>query len=189
MGVVGSLVVLLVLNRIGLDDPPASVAGKIVAQALPLSIGVSLANAVFSGRRGRSGEGAQQAAEQDRGAWKPVAKDVGATAIGAACIASSIAPTDEVPMLAGAMDYPHLLALVTLSLLLGYTIVFTSGFDPERHQTGHRGPFQRPLTETALAYLVAVVVSLGMLFLVQSIGPEDPPYYVLQQTLVFALRA
>jgi uncharacterized membrane protein len=38
-----------------------------------------------------------------------------------------IAPTDEIPMLASAVDDTHLMTLVGLSLLISYGIVVASG--------------------------------------------------------------
>lgn len=51
VGVVAATVMLLVLNRIGPGDPLDSVVGTIVIQAVPLSIGASVANEIFD-RRG-----------------------------------------------------------------------------------------------------------------------------------------
>ncbi|MDP9350003.1 MAG: TIGR02587 family membrane protein [Chloroflexota bacterium] len=61
IGVVGSVAVLLVLNRIQPGDPLDSILGKIIIQAVPLSIGASVANAVFSSRgEGRAGGGGEE---------------------------------------------------------------------------------------------------------------------------------
>lgn len=51
VGIVAAIVMLLVLNRTQPGDPLDSVLGMIVIQAVPLSIGASVANEVF-GRRG-----------------------------------------------------------------------------------------------------------------------------------------
>ena len=189
VGLVGAAVVLLLLNQIGPDQPLQVNLGRVVALALPLSLGASLANAVF--RKGADRAGNDDDTAPEPGTWKPLLKDVGATAIGAVFVASSIGPTEEIPMIAAALSYPHLLGLVGFTLLVGYGIVFASGFDPEswggRRRPG--GAFQHPWAETALAYLVSLVVAAGILALVQNVGGEDPPLYVLKQALVLGLPA
>ena len=91
-------------------------------------------------------------------------------------------------MLSARLDYLHLLALVGLSLSIGYAIVFASGFD--RQSTGGDHPlFQHPLTETSLAYLVSLAVSLGVLFVTQQLVGGDQPAWILEQTLVLGLPA
>lgn len=182
VGVVGSFVVLVVLNRISLSDPLDSIVGKIIVQAVPLSIGASLANIVFNKGEGRQGEDSAL----DR-PWLSLVNDIGATAIGGIFIGFSIAPTDEVPMLAAGMSFPHELALVGLTLFIGYLIVFVSGFDPEVHGQQQPGLFQRPLTETTLAYLVSLIVALVALFLFDRIEVRDPLQTVVSQTLVLGM--
>ena len=57
--------------------------------------------------------------------------DVGATVTGAVFVALAIAPTDEVRMLASAMNARWVLTLVGVSLLVSYAIVFEAGFTNE----------------------------------------------------------
>ena len=93
--------------------------------------------------------------------------------------------------LASEWDWPVWagIVLVALSLVVGYAIVFASGFDPQQPRSHRRGSFQRPITETSLAYLVSLVVATGALFLTQNVSPEDPLGYILEQTLVLGLPA
>jgi len=186
VGAVAGAVVLLVMNQINLDQAPHTILGKIVFQLLPLSIGASLAGIVFSNDGGREGD--DDESSRMPGVWQALFNDVGATAIGAMFIAASVAPTEEVPMLAARMDYLHVLALIGLTLLIGYVIVFASGFDPSAKRDREH-LLQHPATETALSYLVALVVSLGVLLITKQVGLHDPPAFVLTQTLVLGLPA
>jgi putative integral membrane protein (TIGR02587 family) len=183
VGVVASTVVLLVLNRIAPGDPLDSVAGKIIVQAVPLSIGASAANAIFSGREGRQGEGGRVSARA------AVLNDLGATAAGAIFVGFSVAPTEEIPMLAGQLDYWHELAVIGLSLAVTYAIVFASGFDPRGPGGDLEGLWQRPITETVLAYVVSLLVALVALYLFDRIEISDPPYEIVTQTVVLGLPA
>jgi putative integral membrane protein (TIGR02587 family) len=189
VGAVGATVVLLTLNQLTPDQAPQAILGKIVLQVLPLSIGASLANIVFGLRADREGnDDADDSPAQSPGVWHALFSDVGATAIGAVFIAATVAPTEEVPMLAARMEYWNLLALIGLTLVTGYVIVFASGFDPAAKRD-RQHLFQHPATETVLSYLVSLVVSFGALLLTQQLGTEDPPMFVLAQTLVLGLPA
>jgi len=186
VGAVGSAIVLLTLNQLNLDQPPLAILGKIVVQTLPLSIGASLANIVFGGDKGREGdadEGSQMTTW-----WHALFNDVGATAIGAAFIASNVAPTEEIPMLAARLEYWHLLALIALTIVTGYIIVFASGFDPAAKRDREH-LFQHPATETILSYLVSLAVAFVVLALMKQIGAGDTPSFALTQTLVLGFPA
>jgi len=181
VGIVASTAMLLVLNRISLTDPLDSILGKVVIEAVPLSIGASVANQIF----GRYGEKRRQGESRDApmGAWQSLFSDVGATIIGGIFLGFSIAPTDEVPMLAAALDYGHLLAIIGFSLLVSYAVVFASGFG----QTSAEGLFQRPFTETALAYVVSLLVAFVTLVLFGQVAFGDPLRAIVAETLVLAV--
>lgn len=177
VGIIGAAIMLFTLNQIRIGDPLGSIVGKIALQAVPLSIGASVANQVFGGERNRQGNDNGNAALSP---WQGVVSDAGATAIGGVFIGASIAPTDEIPMIAAALDYGHLIALVGLSLLLSYGIVFASGFDGQRAE----GPFQHPFTETMLAYMVSLVISFVALYLFNQITFDDPLLTIVEQVIV-----
>lgn len=181
VGIVAATVTLLVLDRIAPGDPIDSILGKIIVQAAPLSIGASVANEIFGRRGERTRNGDDGSFEQ--GPWHAFFSDIGATAIGGVFVGMSIAPTEEVPMLAAGLDYHHLIALVGLTLVISYGIVFASGFDRQRSE----GLFQRPITETALSYLVSLLVALASLYLFGQVEPGDPLRDVVAQVLVLAV--
>jgi putative integral membrane protein (TIGR02587 family) len=186
IGLVGALIVLTVLNRIQLGDPLESVLGKVIVQAVPISIGSAVANAIFSRRAGRTLDGDEESGEA-QSAGEAFIADFGATAIGAVFLAFSIAPTDEVPMVAAELDYAHALALIALSLVLTYVIVFVSEFGTGQHE--QQGPFQSPVTETVLAYILSLLIALAALFLFDRIEWGDPLGEIVAMVLVLGLPA
>lgn len=182
VGIVAASVMLLVLDRITWGVPLNSIVGMVMIQAVPLSIGSAVANEVFGrpgDRRGENNGGDQLPA------WKELLSDVGATAIGGVFIGFSIAPTEEIPMLASRLDYPHLLAVVGFTLLISYAIVFASGFDQPRPS----GPFQHPISETALAYVVSLLVALVALYLFGQIDFSEPLRSLAAQIIVLGVPA
>lgn len=184
VGIVGATVMLLVLNQINPDQSADTILGRVAIQAVPLSIGASVSNQVFGqGNGGRSRQGNGNGESLSR--WQAVFSDVGATAIGGVFIGASVAPTEEIPMIAAALDYSHLLALVAFSLLLSYGIVFVSGFD----RSTAEGPFQHPFTETMLAYVVSLTVAFVALYLFERITFSDPLLSIVEQVLVLGVPA
>ncbi len=182
VGVVGAAVMLTVLNQIRPDESPEAILGKIALQAVPLSIGASVANQVFgTGRDQRSRRGPDDG--EPMPAREAFLSDVGATAIGGVFIGASIAPTEEIPMIAAALSYSHLLAVVGFSLVVSYGIVFASGFDDQEAE----GPFQHPFTETMLAYAVSLLVSFAALYLFGQISFDDPVLSIVEQVIVLGV--
>lgn len=184
VGIVGAAVMLTILNQVSPGDPIGSIVGKIALQAVPLSIGASVANQVFGEGRTRQGNGNGDGnGGQRMTASQELFSDVGATAIGGVFVGASIAPTDEIPMISAALDYWHLIALVAFSLLLSYGIVFASGFDRNRAE----GPFQHPFTETMLAYVVSLVISFIALYLFNQVMMDDPLLTIVERVIVLSV--
>ena len=184
VGIAGAAIMLTILNQIRPGDPIGSIVGKIALQAVPLSIGASAANQVFTEGRSRHGNGnGEQSGDDPMPAWQGLFSDVGATAIGGVFVGASIAPTDEIPMIAAALDYWHLIAVVAFSLLLSYGIVFASGFDLQRAE----GPFQHPFTDTMLSYLVSLVISFIALYLFNQVMLDDPLLTIVEQVIVLSV--
>lgn len=195
VGAVASTVVLLVLNRIALSDPLDSILGKIVIQSIPLSIGASAANAILNrGGGGQSSNGGGEQGNQGNqdtarkaGRLQAILLTLGASIGGGILVGFSIAPTQEVPMLANELDSWHQLALIALTLLMTYVIVFESGFSP-RSGNGEgskdRQAFGHPITETILSYIVALLVAFAALYLFDQIRAADPLLDILTKVLV-----
>jgi putative integral membrane protein (TIGR02587 family) len=189
VGLVGGALVLLVLNQIALGDSPEGMLGRVLAEAVPLSIGAAVAAAIFGPRGNRSREGDDDSGKKGKpqSAWKAFLADIGATGLGAIFLAFSIAPTDEVSLLAAELTPQHQIAVVLLSLLLSYMIVFVSGFSSTSAK--QPGPFQLPITETALSYSLSLLISLGALFLFDRVELSDPPGHILALVIVLGLPA
>jgi putative integral membrane protein (TIGR02587 family) len=114
--------------------------------------------------------------------------DLDATLIGTVLIAFSIAPTEEVPLIASSLPSLWLLLIMAASLGLSYAIVFASGF-ADRSERLQRGLLFSPITETLAAYLVALLISVTMLVLFQQLNQTDPWQEWLGNTLVLGLPA
>lgn len=192
IGVICAALALVLLRRITLATPLAETLGKLVFEAVPFSLGVALARSTFQGRKIR-----------DRRTTAPLSRhfasptlttvrdalvDLDATLIGTVLIAFSIAPTEEVPLIASSLPSLWLLLIMAASLGLSYAIVFASGF-ADRSERLQRGLLFSPITETLAAYLVALLISVTMLVLFQQLNQTDPWQEWLGNTLVLGLPA
>ena len=200
IGVVCAAIALMLLCRITFATPLAEALGKVVFEAMPFSLGVALARSTLQGRQG-------QRAGIDRAAGRrvtaPISRrlaaltrvtlrdaliDFDAALIGTVLIAFSIAPTEEVPLIASSLPTPWLLLIMAASLGLSYAIVFASGFT-DRAERRQRGLLLSPVTETLVAYLLALLTSLILLVLFQQLNPSDPWPEWLRDVLVLGLPA
>ncbi len=114
--------------------------------------------------------------------------DLDATLLGAILIAFSIAPTEEIPILAAAIPPLWLLLIMAASLVLSYMIVFASGF-ADRWERQQRGLLLGPGTETLVAYLVALAASVVMLIFFQQLNLQTPWQEWLSNAVVLGLPA
>ncbi len=193
LGLFSVAVVLVILQRITFATPLPVAIQMIVFEAAPFSIGAAVATEVFSwaGDKPRSpdreGRGTARG-DDDRGPRATIS-DLGAAAVGATFIGLSIAPTEEVPMLASGIETPWLVVLIAASLVVTYTIVFTAGFSNEERRRQQIGVLQRPATETAGAYLVSLGISAVMLWFFGNLETGAPIGVGLAHTVVLSFPA
>lgn len=199
--------ILVLFREITARTPATEALGKIVYQTAPFGLGIGLARHFLRGDRDGDDDSTSgdvfennDAVEdndvlEDSVADDPATKingtlaDVGATVIGSVFVAFSIAPTDEVPLLASAISPGWLLGLVAFSLLVSYAVVFEAGLTDERGRHAQQGLFQSPLSETVVSYLVALVVAALMLWFFQRIGVGEPLPVSLSYVVVLGFPA
>lgn len=209
LGIIVSATSLLLLRRITGDMALHTILGHIVLESIPFSIGVGIANGLLNRSGGDEQEGENAAAggdsaedkqttdsdqpdappKQGAALWKDTLADAGGTALGATIIAFSIAPTDEVPMIAGALSPLALLAVVAASLVVSYIIVFEAEFGDQQSRQEQRGIFQTPLSETIASYCISLGLTVAMLVFFQQLSTEAPLNQWVSHTITLGLPA
>lgn len=191
IGIVCAGIILVLLREIRLDSPLNEWLGKLVYESVPFTLGVALANQLLS-----KGDEDEDEAPRDRTLLTkhhPITQatlaDIGSTLVGALIIAFSIAPTDEIPMVASAVSGGWLLAIMLASLLISYAIVFAAGFGNQQKRRQQQGIFQRPISETVVSYLVSLGAALLMLLFFDRISLSDPLSMWLSHTILLGLPA
>ncbi|NEP16440.1 MAG: TIGR02587 family membrane protein [Leptolyngbya sp. SIO4C1] len=190
IGLTCAAISLVLLRRITLETPLSETLGKLIFEGVPFSLGVTLARTTLTQTRQRLRRRLTSTRFTAPTLFnlRDTLIDLDATLIGALLIAFSIAPTEEIPILASALPPLWLLLIMAASLLLSYMIVFVSGFT-DRSERQQRGLLLSPLTETLVAYLVALLASALMLAFFQQLSPADPWSEWLGDIVVLGLPA
>lgn len=192
IGLFCAALVLLLLRELTFDTSLREALGKVIFESVPFALGVALAGHFLGDTREtkpQPPDDRSQSKTEAAGSLNATLADVSATLIGAIVIGFNISPTDEIPMVAAAVSAPWLLSMVVASLLISYGIVFEAGFADQRKRRQQQGIFQRPLSETVMAYLVSLVAAVIMLCFFERLTLSDPWTMWLEQTLLLGLPA
>ncbi len=198
IGIICAAIALLILRRITLETPLSETLGKLIFEGVPFSLGVTLARSTLARRRSSQ----RRTLETDTfslsatpvsfsnigNALGDTLGDVDATLIGAIVIAFSIAPTEEIALIAADLPPLWLLLVMAASILISYVIVFASGFT-DRLERARQGLLLSPLTETLVAYVVVLMASALMLIFFQQLSGTDPWQKWLSSIIVLGLPA
>lgn len=194
IGIICAAIALLLLRRITLETPLSEALGKLIFEGVPFSLGVTLARSTLERRRASTRRTIEAAPTflpttvSFRGVLGDTLADIDATIIGAIVIAFSIAPTEEIAIIASGLPSLWLLLIMAASLLISYVIVFASGFT-DRSERAQRGLLLSPLTETLVTYIVVLGASTLMLVFFQQLSSSDPWQEWLGNIIVLGLPA
>ncbi|MBD1915025.1 MULTISPECIES: TIGR02587 family membrane protein [Cyanophyceae] len=161
---------LTLLDIVHVETGIDAIMGRLITLSLPYSIGVGIANNLLL----RVGDDEADSDKKRGHPLRSTLSDAGAALLGAIVVGSSIAPTDEIPMISSSLEPTRLLLIMASSLLLSYIIVFEANFGAQRQRRSQSGLFQGPISETVAAYLIALAASAFMLWLFQVIRVGDP---------------
>jgi putative integral membrane protein (TIGR02587 family) len=187
VAIVATTMTLLLLHQLHTGHPLDVVVGRIAVDAMPVSLGVSIANHILAPRETRTESSARDG--EASGRLSPIPLDVGAAFAGALFLSLNIAPTEEVPMLATEVSTLLIPGVILFSLLISYTIVFAAGFGGQESRLETPGAFQRPITETVLAYVISLATCAVTLWLYGQIALDSDAYEAFAQILLLGLPA
>lgn len=183
LGAVVACFSLIILRRVTFDLAYDVILGKIVLETMPCAIGVGMANGLL-----RREDNDEQEAEQ-RSFWHATLVDAGGTMLGATVVGLSIAPTDEVGVIAASLPPWWLWLIMGASLLISYVIVFQAEFGDHQQRRRERGLFQSPLSETIASYIISLLFALVTLRMFNQLGAGTSLHQVIDYTIVLGLPA
>ncbi len=167
LGLVLSAVVLFFLGRITAEMPASEVLGKIIIESMTVAVGISIGTAQLGGESNDTGaaDSLHPGKSEDQKHPDTMAQIVLAFC-GAMLFAANIAPTEEVVLIGVQTPAWKLLGLMILSLALGATILFFSGFVGSGHYVRRDGLLWIA-GGTMMSYAAALVASALMLWFFQ----------------------
>ena len=193
IGMTCATLMLIILGRIDWQTPLVETMGKIIFEGVPFSLGVAFSRSLLSGDTsidgGKRNKKSHKSSSSTSLIWRDTLADFGATLIGALFIAFSIAPTDEIAVLAASASAFWLLVIIFTSLAVSYGIVFAAKFTNYSARYQQQGLFQSPQSETIISYLISLIAGLLMLWFFQKIAFSDPWYIWLRYGIILALPA
>ncbi|PZO11509.1 MAG: TIGR02587 family membrane protein [Leptolyngbya foveolarum] len=196
LGLICAALMLTVMRQITLDTQLSEAVGKTIFESVPFSLGVALANQFLRSPDDDSSdsENPPQAPQKSEKFFpennlNETISDTSATLLGSVVVAFSISPTDEVTVLVSAIHGPWLMAIVLISLVLSYSIVFQANFTRQGQRRLQEGLFQGPLSETVFSYLLSLLVAGAMLIFFQKLDLTAPLEIAFRQVLILGLPA
>lgn len=176
IGMMFSIFILWLLGRIHSGMPLEEISGKIIIEAMTIAIGVSVGTAQL-GADENQGDDGEKSNREKPSAEKSSAKksdskrpqtdspdyleQVALALCGAVLIASNVAPTEEVVLLATETSPLHLLGIALFSFALCVVILHYSGFSGSKKHVAAHGFFE--IARGAITcYAVALAASIGL---------------------------
>ncbi|MEO7397510.1 MAG: TIGR02587 family membrane protein [Ilumatobacteraceae bacterium] len=178
---------LVLIGEIRGETPLQVMLGKMANEVLPVCIGIGVARHLLRQNEDRDSTDDDRVETAGSQRMNATLADLGASTIGSVFIALSIAPTDEVPLLAASRSPLWLLAIMAASILVAYAIVFVAGFSGQNDRHAQQGVLQHPVTETLTSYVVALFAGLAMLKIFQR--ADGPLRDTVAQVIVLGLPA
>ncbi|MBC8139573.1 MAG: TIGR02587 family membrane protein [Fibrella sp.] len=190
IGVVLSAVLMALLGAIDLSTPLSDAMSRIAVEAIPLAIGASVANTQFDGgQQDRESSDEEKPGAQEAENRHKTLHEIGIAAAGSLVFAASIAPTEEVALVAQRLSPLGLIAIAAFSLGLSYGMIFVADFTGSENRQKDSGILQSPVGETVLAYAVALAVSLVAVCFFHGVEITASPFTVVALTVSLGLPA
>ena len=191
IGMVCAILMLFILGRIDWQTPLLEILGKTIFEGVPFSLGVTFSRSLLSGEEDSNSQQSDSPVEDNKRGnnFQDTLADFSATLIGAFFIAFSIAPTDEIVVLAASASPFRLLIIIATSLIVSYGIVFASNITNYQHRRQQKGLFQTPQSETVISYLISLLAGMLMLWFFQKITFSDSWFIWLRYSVILALPA
>jgi uncharacterized membrane protein len=121
---VAAYVFLLVLGIVDVGTHPNTVIRLGLIEVVPLGFGAALANRLFAGSEAEAGESRQ------------FLQNIPIFAVGALFVASTIAPTQEMELIAAHMGWPRHLVLMGLTVGVAYLVLYEVEFQGQQTRVG-----------------------------------------------------
>ena len=149
-----SLLVLVLLGIVTSDSALSDIVGKVTVQAIPASIGAMLGRTLLGFER----------ADADRRPRESYAGELFLMAVGALFLSFSIAPTEEITLIAIGLSPPATIVLALVSLAQMHAFVYAVEFRGQPSRAEHSTVAGEFLRLTVVGYALALAISAYVLW-------------------------
>ncbi len=151
-----SFVFLMLIGKVSLGMSLYEITGKVIVESMIVAIGISVGSAQM-GKSDQEKSGTSDSSEKGPGVWKMVILGI----CGAVLISSSVAPTEEILMIAVETTAYHQLLMVLMSLLIAFLILAFIDFIKT---SGVKRKKMKLWSDLVICYLSAFVASAALLY-------------------------
>lgn len=155
LGFVVSFLFLLLISKIDFQMSFDEIAGRVIVETMIVAIGISVGTAQLGQGKGDGKKGHRDKKEDS------LMKIFILSFCGAVLFSSSMAPTEEILVIALESTYIDLLSMVIISLLIGAIVLYFSDFTGT---TPKNTEIEKALLHLLIGYLAALIVSFVFLW-------------------------
>ncbi len=163
VGFVASALVLFAFNIINFQMPFDEILGKISIQAITAAVGALVAQSQLGGKSDDS-ESKNEGEDGDKKSPRGYFGEILLMIIGVIFLTMSIAPTEEMILIAFRMTYWHALALAVGTLIMMHAIVYVVKFRGQEKPSDNSSFIGVFLRYTVVGYAVVLLVCLYLLW-------------------------
>lgn len=188
IGLLLSFIFLLMLNRIQIGTTPLDeIMGKVIIEAMFVSIGVSIGTAQLGSSDGERGKDATPEKEQKDSIRSGRSAMVVLALCGSIVVGGSVAPTEEVLLIALQAKPVHVFFMAVASLALSMAVFYFSNFKGTDHQEKNPTPYEM-IFDICLIYITALVASAFVLWYFRGFA-DLSPWNIISQCVVLGVIA
>ncbi|SRX55518.1 TIGR02587 family membrane protein [Aequorivita sp. CIP111184] len=163
MALLLTVFILWVTGRLAPNMSLNEISGKIIVEAVTVAIGIS----VGKSQLGSEGDEKNDKDEDEQNKWSKnpnILRSVNIALCGAILIASNVAPTDEVMVIALEAEIFKLLLIALLSIGIGGAVLYYINFKGAKEAVLQPHNFKQVVFGTVIMYAVALASSAFMLW-------------------------
>lgn len=187
MGILLTIFILWITGRITPIMPFNEISGKVLVEAVTVAIGISVGKSQLAGRSDEK----KDKNKDDRLSQSKspnILRSSGIALCGAILIASNVAPTDEVMVIALETEIYKLLIISLLSIGIGGAVLYYLNFTGAKSIVWHSRNHWNAVVGTIIMYAIALSSSAFMLWFFGRFGGLSL-YGIVAETIVLAFPA
>lgn len=194
VGLVLTLFILWITGRITPDMSILEISGKIIVEAVTVAIGISVGKNQFAGNGDEDKENSDRNSNNEKSAKSNSKKEIhffrgiNLALCGSILVASNVAPTDEVVVIALESAIFKIIGIAVISIVIGGAVLYHINFKGSKKWIVEPRSHIGFLAGTAVMYSVALVSSAFMLWFFGRFQ-DVSLYAIVAQTVVLAFPA